>query len=627
MTTSRKQGSIPGSFHLRFTEFIPAESDETFQYEEVIEEDSSLPEEEEDLEATVLAVKQRSDVIQPAATQPARNTNTRAGVCPPPEAVDDYLRNFLLKMGMTKTLDCFQTEWNEMLQKGLLNTELVGVVADVYIQNHRLDSELTSVHRERDEYRSMASATAETLTGLQKARDFHRMHHKRVLQEKNRLIEDMKKLKAQCGRYEPAVRQISERYQSVFRQKMLVSLERDKALAQVQRLQATLHNMEPSEGGQSLNQDARQARCKTKNPSKKTPEPSGSVKHVAGDSKFPVGRGRNNSALSMEGRTMDSDAPNKAKADGFQLRSTIKAHSRPISCLAHHPSKCAVASSSDDRMWKLWGLPAGDLGASGEGHTDWLSGVGFHPDETKLGTTGGDGSVRIWDLARGQLVLSLRGHSAATWRCSFHSCGDFVASCSMDTTIKVWDLQSERCRSTLRGHRGSVNSVDFLGSSGLLSASADKTLRLWDARTALCCQTVRGHSSPLNAAAAGPCCSSPPSSPCCSSPSSSPPSSSSCSIASCDSSGVVMLWDLRNLAAPSVVVETGPRPSNQVAFDPWGRMLAVAGEDGSARVVDLSTNQVAGVLHHDAAVQSVTFDPTGAYLLSGASDGKIYVWS
>ncbi|CAL8292834.1 unnamed protein product [Lota lota] len=610
MTTSKQQDSITGSFNLGFTS-IPAENDESFQYEDVIEEDNSLTEEEEDLEATLLAIKQRSDGIQPAASK-TRNTITRPGVCPPPESVEDYLRNFLLKMGMTKTLDCFQTEWNEMLQKGLLNTELVGAVADVYTQNHRLDSELANVHRERDEYMSIASSTAETLTSLQKARDFHRTQHKRVLQEKNRLIEDMRKLKIQCGRYEPAVRQITERYQSIFRQKMLVSLERDKALAQVHRLQATLHNMDLSERRQSLNQDTREARCKTKTPSKKTAEFSGSVKHVARDSKFPVGRRGNNLPPSMKERPMDSHVPNKAKADGFQLRSTIKAHSQPISCLARHPSKCVVASSSDDRLWKLWGLPRGDLVASGEGHTEWLSGVSFHPDETKLGTTGGDASVRIWDLSKGQLVLSLQGHSGVTWCCSFHSCGDFVASCSIDCTIKVWDLQSERCRSTLRDHRGSVNSVEFLGSGSntLLSSSADKTLRLWDARTSLCSQTIRGHSSPLNAATV-----------------SSSSSTSYSTIASCDSSGIVMLWDTRNLAAPSVVVETGPRPSNQVAFDPWGKMLAVAGEDGSARVIDLSTNQVAAVLRHDDAVQSVTFDHTGAYLLSGALDGQIYVWS
>ena len=28
-----------------------------------------------------------------------------------PEVIDDFVRNFLVKMGMTRTLDCFQNEW------------------------------------------------------------------------------------------------------------------------------------------------------------------------------------------------------------------------------------------------------------------------------------------------------------------------------------------------------------------------------------------------------------------------------------------------------------------------------------------------------------------------------------
>lgn len=115
----------------------------------------------------------------------------------------------------------------------------------------------------------------------------------------------------------------------------------------------------------------------------------------------------------------------------------VQAHSQSISCLATHPTKPVVASSSDDQLWGLWGLPEGDQIATGEGHTDWLSGVSFHPDETKLGTTGGDGSLRIWDVTLGRLVLTLQGHTGATWGCSFHSCGNFVASCSTDHTIKV----------------------------------------------------------------------------------------------------------------------------------------------------------------------------------------------
>lgn len=88
-----------------------------------------------------------------------------------------------------------------------------------------------------------------------------------------------------------------------------------------------------------------------------------------------------------------------------------------------------------------------------------------------------------------------------------------------------------------------------------------------------------------------------------------------------------MLWDVRNLMAPTIVVETGPHPSNQAAFGPGGQTLAVAGDDGWVRVIELATKQLACTLRHGDAVQSVVFDHKGERLLSGASDGQIYVWS
>ncbi|KAG8009405.1 Sperm-associated antigen 16 protein [Nibea albiflora] len=204
-------------------ESVQTESDDDFQYEEVsLDDDWSLTEGEEDLEATVKAIQDRAEAARGAAPKTGPVTHQ-------PKAVDDFLRSFLCQMDMTETLECFQTEWTEMAQKGLVDIERVGVVPDVYTENKRLENELKNAHRDRDEYRLAASAAADTLTRVQKARDFHRMQHKRVVQEKNRLIEEIRKLKVQCNNYEPAVKRMNEKYQAVLKQTMLVTLERDKA--------------------------------------------------------------------------------------------------------------------------------------------------------------------------------------------------------------------------------------------------------------------------------------------------------------------------------------------------------------------------------------------------------------
>lgn len=215
----------------------PSDSDDDFLYEEVsLQDEWSLSEGEEDLEATVKAIKHRAEAKARAVPGASAASDARR-----PQAVDDFLRSFLYRAGMTETLDCFQAEWTEMVQKGLVDAERVGAAPSVYTENQRLHGELKNAKREREEYKQAASAAAETLLRVQKARDRHRMQHTRVLQEKNRLIEEIRKLKVQCDSYEPVAKRMNDKHQAILRQTMLVTLERDKALAQV-NCQSAQHN-------------------------------------------------------------------------------------------------------------------------------------------------------------------------------------------------------------------------------------------------------------------------------------------------------------------------------------------------------------------------------------------------
>jgi chromosome segregation ATPase len=58
-----------------------------------------------------------------------------------------------------------------------------------------LEDELASMRQELAAAREVAARASSTWDKFRKERDFHRMHHKRVAQEKNRLIADVKRLK------------------------------------------------------------------------------------------------------------------------------------------------------------------------------------------------------------------------------------------------------------------------------------------------------------------------------------------------------------------------------------------------------------------------------------------------
>ncbi|XP_062867884.1 sperm-associated antigen 16 protein [Trichomycterus rosablanca] len=595
--------SLDGPYYLEKVS-IPEDSEDGFEYNEISVDEESVHEGEEDLKTAVKALHKPTDRSETTLEELASSAKQRSS--PVPEVVDDFLRNFLVKMGMIRTLDCFQTEWFEMLQKGTLKTDLVGLVPDTYTHNQLLDNQLKNAHRERESYRQSAFQAAETIVKLQKERDFHRLQHKRVVQEKNRLIEDIRRLKKHYATYEPALNELNEKYQVALRQKMLVSIERDRVIGQISdsRNAHSSHatHRDLKESGQQKFQHSPE-RGTRQSPDEVAHCDSTKMKNTnkhPKDSVFPATTRINPYLPQIKALSALS-----SKISGFSITKSIKAHTMPVSCLALHPRKLVVASASDDHLWRLWGMPEGEMIMTGEGHTDWLSFCSFHPSGGCMATTSGDTTVKIWDFAKSCCVLTLEGHAHATWGCTFHSCGDFVASCSMDNTAKVWDLNSERCRYTLRGHVDSVNSINFLPFSNIvLTCSADKTISLWDARTGLCAQTFYGHKHSCNSAtfnALGDI------------------------IASCDSYGVVKLWDVRNLSA-MVTIDTGPYSSNQVVFSPNGQVLAVASDDASVKLVEVASSYVSSLLGHHDAVQSVIFDHKGD-LFSAGSDGEIFVWS
>ncbi|KAK3523564.1 hypothetical protein QTP70_002473 [Hemibagrus guttatus] len=595
--------SVEGPYYLEKVS-IPEDSEDGFEYEEISVEEESVSE-EEDLEtaAEVLCNRaKKSELVPERILSPPRKLQS-----PVPEVVDDFLRNFLVKTGMNKTLDCFQKEWFEMLHKGTLKTHQVGLVPDIYTHIQLLDNELKNVQRERDSYKQAAFQAGEAIVTLQKERDFHRLQHKRVVQEKNRLIEDIRRLKKHYESYAPALKQLNEKYQTALRQKMLVSIERDRVSSQVQNLDSALCNSRSSPGTRRFLKEnevynGRSPERATK-PSvdevmtydlAKDPTKNATTKHLK-DSEFPASTRINPFLPQIKALSAQS-----TKISGFSVNNSIKAHTMAVSYLALHPRKLLVASASDDHLWRLWGMPEGEMIMTGEGHTDWLSSCSFHPSGHCLATTSGDTTVRIWDFAKSRCVLTLEGHTHATWGCSFHSCGDFVASCSMDNTGKVWDLNSERCRYTLRGHIDSVNSICFVPFSNiLLTCSADKTISLWDARAGLCAQTFYGHRHSCNSAtfnALGDM------------------------IASCDSYGIVKLWDVLAVAS---------NDHESVIFDHKGEYLLSAGYDEAMKSVGMRRKREAPAsridrrkTHMNAIEQMLEDSDEGSYCSTTTSDGS-----
>ena len=69
---------------------------------------------------------------EPAATSSAEEV-LPGQVTRKPEVMDDFLRNFFVKMGLARTCEAFETEWYELKATGKL--EGSQLVPDIYLRN------------------------------------------------------------------------------------------------------------------------------------------------------------------------------------------------------------------------------------------------------------------------------------------------------------------------------------------------------------------------------------------------------------------------------------------------------------------------------------------------------------
>ncbi|XP_066202209.1 sperm-associated antigen 16 protein isoform X4 [Saccopteryx leptura] len=557
-------------------------------------------------------------------------------------------------MGMTRTLDCFQSEWYELMQKGVTELKDAGNVPDVYSQLMQLETEKQNLKKELKRYKQAADKAREDLLKTQKERDHHRMHHGRVVQEKNKLINDLKGLKLHYASYEPTIRVLLEKHQTLLKQKMLTSLQRDRAAEQrrererrgekqeastpIYALTGQAQGFEPTTSAfqvnalstappqitgfratgrhKGLEHSYQVPICRVVSGYKKESAPEGrtqkalpeareqtkwkrDMKDNAKDSEFPTYKQQNPNPYLCEGKY------GPAKFD-YKLNTILRLHELPVSCIRMHPREDILISCGEDHVWKKVGVPGGNVLFTGTGHTDWLSSCCFHPSGNKLATSSGDTTVKLWDMSKGNCILTFEGHKQAVWSCTWHSCDDIVASSSLDNTSKIWDVNSGRCKCTLYGHTESVNSIEFcLSSNTLLTGSTDKSLSIWDARTGKCEQSLYGHMHSINDATFTP---------------------RGHIIASCDSCGVIKLWDFRKLL-PIVSIDVGPSPGNEVNFDQSGQVLAQASGSGIIHLLDLKSGKIHKLVGHENEVHTVVFSQRGESLFSGDSDGTVRIWS
>ena len=529
-----------------------------------------------------------------------------------------YISSLLSRASLAHSLAAFQTEWHDRLSSASSSSSAppastlpLDLTPDLHL-NSQLHSQLEALSTRVSSLSSSLTSCQQRASSLLHQRDFHRLHHRRVVEEKQRLERDLRRLEAHYASYDGVMERMKREVEKGQKERMLSKIDREKLRERCRKLEDDLSRLQAD---RDERERAEEKMATTAVSASAAGAAAGKKrsKRAALPTPFPPPPSPPNPFASAS-----FPAPSQSSLSSLSLTKTFPAHQAPVSALSFHPTRALLATASDDCTWKLWSMPRGELVMTGEGHRGWLTEVRWvGAAGRRLCSAGGDGSVKLWDLLKAECAMTYGGATAGgdnvCWALDAHWTGDFVVAAYQDATCRLFDLHTASTVLTLRSHADAVNSVAFLPcSSTLLTASADHTVSLFDLRASSPSSPVSTfspgtHGNAITAAAVH---------------------NSGLSAFTVDADGLIAQWDTRKESlVASTVAASGAL--YDCSIDRSGSVLATGGVDGVVRCWDVDDNlkMVRELRGHEGRVDAVAWDPSGAYIVSGGADCTFRLWA
>lgn len=317
-----------------------------------------------------------------------------------------------------------------------------------------------------------------------------------------------------------------------------------------------------------------------------------------------------------------------------------------------------VASSSGNNNSQIWDIQTGHKVLSLQGHYDYVNHSSFCPQDKYLASGSSDNRIIIWDVKQGKQIRELIGHTSKVNSVSFDFNGNRLASASSDKTIRMWDLYESTESTIIKGEHGYISCADINPNGDMIisSSRSNGVLHVWDKESGKEIRTLNGHTGFVFTVAFSP---------------------NGERILSAAMDNTIRLWSAKDgtliqtykcgnhikgiacfspdekliafgdgtvlkiidVQSGKLLKELCARKDNKanvftenissIAFSPDGKYVATATYcDMTIRVWNMETDSIVRVFNgHRDAVTSISFNPKGDKLVSGAYDKTIRIWS
>ncbi|MEZ5324645.1 MAG: PQQ-binding-like beta-propeller repeat protein [Verrucomicrobiales bacterium] len=274
-------------------------------------------------------------------------------------------------------------------------------------------------------------------------------------------------------------------------------------------------------------------------------------------------------------------------------------HREQVNDVAFSPDGKLAVTASDDKTARIWEVTSGrEISGSPLIHSKEISKVEFSSDGRWLATMADD-HVRIWyfeDQRQFPAVMGARGVQCG----ALSPDGAWVATGTVDGQVAVWDsITGEGLWAiTGRRHEGAVVhiSINHEGTH-IVSSGEDGLVCVWDATSGALVGEPMIHKDRVNWAEFSP---------------------DSLSVATASNSNRIHRWRVADGKMLTELVQPGD--CFTVTFDPTGKRILSAGDDGTARLFNNQGGEELSIFRHEGDVARAIISPDGRYAATASAD-------